>query len=95
MKEKTMKIRKAVLRLMMALMIGMFAGAVPGAALVSHAETVAVSEANLPAEGASEEIGMDFIMKFFGGLMLLILFVVVVVVCSSISAVGVFDTQGD
>jgi hypothetical protein len=35
MKEKTMKIRKAVLRLMMALMIGMFAGAVPGTALVS------------------------------------------------------------
>jgi len=95
MKEKTMKVRKAMLRLMIALMLGIFAGAVPGAALVSHAETVAASEANLPAEGTSEDFGVTFLIWFFGGLTLLILFVVVVVVCSSISAVGVFDAQGE
>ncbi|HCD46467.1 MAG TPA: sulfate transporter [Lachnoclostridium sp.] len=95
MKEKTMKIRKAVLRLMIALMLGVFAGAAPGAALVSHADTVAVSEAAVPAEGSSEGIDMTFLISFFGGIMLLILFVVVVVVCSSISAVGVFDAQGE
>ncbi|MBE7719930.1 hypothetical protein [Lacrimispora indolis] len=95
MKEKTMKIRKGMMRLLLVLMLGLFAGAAPGTALVAHAETVAVSEAAVPAEGASEDNGMSFIMTFFGGIMLLILFVVVVVVASSISAVGVFDVQED
>lgn len=95
MKEKTMKIRKGMLRLMLALLLGVFAGAAPGTALVSHAEAVAVSEAAVPAERASEDGGLIFIMTFFGGIMLLILFVVVVVVTSSISAVEVFDVQGE
>ncbi|MSS09118.1 sulfate transporter [Clostridium sp. WB02_MRS01] len=95
MKEKTMKIRKAMLRLMIALMLGIFAGAAPGAALVSRADTVVASEANLPAEGTSDDFSVTFLIWFFGGITLLILFVVVVVVCSSISAVGVFDAQGE
>lgn len=96
MKEKTMKIRKGMMRLLLVLMLGLFGGAAPGTALVAHAETVAVSEAAVPAEGASEDSGMStFVMTFFGGIMLLILFVVVVVVASSISAVGVFDIQED
>lgn len=95
MKEKTMRIRKGILRLMLALVLGIFAGAAPGAALVSQAETVAVSEAAVPAEVTTENNGSVFLIAFFGGLMLLILFVVVVVVASSISAVGVFDVQED
>jgi len=61
----------------------------------SYAETVAATEANQPAEGTSEDFGVTFFIWFFGGITLLILFVVVVVVCSSISAVGVFDAQGE
>ena len=95
MKEKTWKIRKGLLRLLLVVMIGLFAGAAPGTALVSHAETVAVTEAALPAEATSENGGLTFLLIFFGGIMLLILFVVVVVVASSISAVGVFDVQED
>ncbi|HBE85948.1 MAG TPA: sulfate transporter, partial [Lachnoclostridium sp.] len=78
-----------------ALMLGIFAGAAPGTALVSYAETVAATEANQPAEGTSEDFGVNFFIWFFGGITHLILFVVVVVVCSSISAVGVFDAQGE
>ena len=39
MTDKIREIKKAVLRLMLALAIGVLAGAAPGAVLISHAET--------------------------------------------------------
>ncbi|ADL05744.1 hypothetical protein [Lacrimispora saccharolytica] len=95
MREKTMWIRKGVLRLMLALMLGIIAGGAPGAAMVSHAETAAVSEAAVPAEGASEDSGMPFLLSFFGGILLLILFVVVVAVATSVSTVGAINGQDE
>ena len=45
MTDKIREIKKAVLRLMLALAIGVLAGAAPGAVLVSHAETETVAAA--------------------------------------------------
>ena len=45
MTDKIREIKKAVLRLMLALAIGVLAGAAPGAVLISHAETENVAAA--------------------------------------------------
>ena len=83
MTDKIREIKKAVLRLMLALAIGVLAGAAPGAVLISHAET------------ASEDDGTTFMLAFFGGIILLILFVVVIVVATAASTAGVIGAQED
>lgn len=97
MRNGMLKIRKALLRLMLALMMGMFAGAVPGVALVAHAETAASVEAVQPeAEAtAAKDDGTTFLMGFFGGIILLILFVVVIVVATTMGTAGVVGAQED
>lgn len=95
MKNGMLKIRKAVLRLMMVLAVGLFAGAAPGAALVAHGETVAAAEAAQPEAEAKEDDGTTFMLGFFGGIILLILFVVVIVVATAMSTAGVVGAQED
>ena len=67
MTDKIREIKKAVLRLMLALAIGVLAGAAPGAVLISHAETENVAAAAEPAaaETASEDDGTTFMLAFF------------------------------
>lgn len=98
MTDKIREIKKAVLRLMLALAIGVLAGAAPGAVLVSHAETETVAAADaaaVAAETASEDDGTTFMLSFFGGIILLILFVVVVVIATATSTAGVVGAQED
>lgn len=97
MTDKIREIKKAVLRLMLALAIGVLAGAAPGAVLVSHAETETVAAAADPAsaETASEDDGTTFLLSFFGGIILLILFGVVIVIATATSTAGVVGAQED
>lgn len=97
MTDKIREIKKAVLRLMLALAIGVLAGAAPGAMLVSHAETetVAAADTAAAAEADSEDDGTTFMLSFFGGIILLILFVVVVVIATATSTAGVVGAQED
>ena len=94
MTDKIREIKKAVLRLMLALAIGVLAGAAPGAVLVSHAETETVADP-ASAETASEDDGTTFLLSFFGGIILLILFVVVIVIATATSTAGVVGAQED
>ena len=68
MTDKIREIKKAVL-LMLALAIGVLAGAAPGAVLVSHAETETVAAAADPAgaETASEEMTAPRFCCHFSG----------------------------
>lgn len=97
MTDKIREIKKAVLRLMLVLAVGLLAGAAPGAVLTSYAETETVAEAAQPeaAATAEEDDGTTFMLAFFGGIILLILFVVVVVVATATSTAGVVGAQED
>lgn len=90
-KDKRLAVKKMILRFMLSLVIGVFAGAVPGTAMMSYGAENAVAQV---AVETSEGDG-SFILYFFGGLLLLILLVVAVVVAVTISTAGVVGAQED
>jgi hypothetical protein len=101
MNNYVMAMKKALLRLTMMIMFGLFAGSVPGVVMVSSAANAAAEApqaaqaaagAAQPAQEASaQDDGTTFLFAFLGGILLLILFVVVVVVAVSASTPGVID----
>ncbi|MFT4105265.1 MAG: sulfate transporter [Lacrimispora sp.] len=94
MKEKGLGIKKIMARLLLVLMVTLFAGAAPGTLLVSHAEVAAAAEAAVPAtQGVLEHNTVLFLTAFFVGLILLIIFVVVAVVSSIMVTDDVFYSQ--
>ena len=97
MKDRLLQVKKMVIRLMLVLAVGLLAGAAPGAAFTSYAETetVAATTENVGAQSETEDDGTTFMLAFFGGIILLILFVVVVVVATATSTAGVVGAQED
>lgn len=94
-KDKRLAVKKMILRFMLSLVIGVFAGAVPGTAMMSYGAENAVVQAAVPEAVETSEGDGSFILYFFGGLLLLILLVVAVVVAVTISTAGVVGAQED
>ncbi len=96
MKEKGLRIKKIVAKLLLVLMVTLFTGAAPGTALVSHAEVAAAAESAAPAaQGFLGQTNPLFLPALFLGLILLIIFVVVAVVASLVASEEVFYSQED
>lgn len=95
MSNKLLAVKRAFLRLMLALVVSCLAGAVPAGSVVSYAAEAIDAQAEAPAEEAAKGDGSTFILIFFGGILLLILFVVVVVVATAVSTAGVVGAQED